>query len=584
MFENFPYTNFHDLNLDWLIQKVKEAYSPDNPPENVVMSVNGDSGDVILYKNAQVALPDISGTQWNIYRGVGDGSSIQGIQFEEGQPAKRIAGTNRFQIYDAGNPPPYPVTQVNGQTGNVVISIPVQSVNGQTGVITLYQSANIAFPNVTESTWNMYRGVGSNGKPVGIQFRENGSAQRIDDTNRYDIYDAGNPPPYPVTSVNTLTGAIAILDTTIVTESDVQKIKITFPVTSVDGQTGAVSTWGYTNDSVIKVPVDVDANTWGIKRTGPSGDIGIKFEYDSTEDVFSGYLTFKATGSNTTQTIKILTPDDIPSSSGVVSINGQTGAVTLTGEDIQFSSQDSTNIAAKITADETQLAYVKTNFATIENSSTSSHNYSEGEYLVLNGILRKVTAAISTGNTIDNSNSEQVRIGSELFKANSNMAYIEANNTASRNYAIGDYFIFNGELTQATANISSGGTIDSTNSAAVVGGLASELAATNDHLAQFSVGFIGEMIGETWVLSSVSQTKTVTEDCWVYAQIGMRNGQGLVGLVDGVSVFNYLELSGNSSAAEKSTIFPMKNGQTLTFASNGNLPSYPYIRFYKMLK
>ena len=396
MFENFPYTNFHDLNLDWLIQKVKEAYSPDNPPENVVMSVNGDSGDVILYKNAQVALPDISGTQWNIYRGVGDGSSIQGIQFEEGQPAKRIAGTNRFQIYDAGN-----------------------------------------------------------------------------------------PPPYPVTSVNTLTGAIAILDTTIVTESDVQKIKITFPVTSVDGQTGAVSTWGYTNDSVIKVPVDVDANTWGIKRTGPSGDIGIKFEYDSTEDAFSGYLTFKATGSNTTQTIKILTPDDIPSSSGVVSINGQTGAVTLTGEDIQFSSQDSTNIAAKITADETQLAYVKTNFATIENSSTSSHNYSEGEYLVLNGILRKVTAAISTGNTIDNSNSEQVRIGSELFKANSNMAYIEANNTASRNYAIGDYFILNGELTQATANISSGGTIDSTNSAAVVGGLASELAATNDHLAKF---------------------------------------------------------------------------------------------------
>lgn len=24
VFENFPYTNFHDLNLDWIISKVKE--------------------------------------------------------------------------------------------------------------------------------------------------------------------------------------------------------------------------------------------------------------------------------------------------------------------------------------------------------------------------------------------------------------------------------------------------------------------------------------------------------------------------------------------------------------------------------
>ena len=24
MFENFPYTNFHDLNMDWILQKVKE--------------------------------------------------------------------------------------------------------------------------------------------------------------------------------------------------------------------------------------------------------------------------------------------------------------------------------------------------------------------------------------------------------------------------------------------------------------------------------------------------------------------------------------------------------------------------------
>ena len=49
MFENFPYTNFHDLNLDWIIQKIMDAYSPDNPPPvGMVASVNGKTGIVVL--------------------------------------------------------------------------------------------------------------------------------------------------------------------------------------------------------------------------------------------------------------------------------------------------------------------------------------------------------------------------------------------------------------------------------------------------------------------------------------------------------------------------------------------------------
>ena len=78
-------------------------------------------------------------------------------------------------FYSADNPPPYPVTSVNGKTGAVTIDVdtsglysptnpppyPVTSVNGKTGAVT-------------------------------------------------GLYDAKNPPPYPVTSVNGKTGAVTV--------------------------------------------------------------------------------------------------------------------------------------------------------------------------------------------------------------------------------------------------------------------------------------------------------------------------------------------------------------------------------------
>ena len=427
MFEGFPYTNFHDLNLDWIIQKVKEAYSPDNPPENVVLSVNGDTGDVVLYKNAIVRLPDTEDAMWNIHR-VADGSS-EGIQFEKDQPAKRISGTNRYVIYDAGNPPPYPVQSVNGQTGNVLINIPVQSVNGETGAVVLYRNAQISFPNVEDETWNMYRGTGDNGTITGIQFKTGLKAERIDGTHRYGIYDEGNPPPYPVSSVGTLTGAVAILDTTIVTDGNTQKLKITFPVTTVDGQTGTVRTWGYSSDRNIEVPLATEGDAWGLIRDIPSGTIGIDFEYDGVGDEFAGYITFKADGSSTTQKVKILTPADIPSSSGVVSINGSTGVVVLTAADIALSSLDSTKIDTLINANTSNIANI---FADIADTWSDQTNYLQGAYVIHNGHLYKATTANNAG-TWASQNWTSITLASAI---SANTAAIATN--ASAISAVGD--------------------------------------------------------------------------------------------------------------------------------------------------
>ena len=423
-FENFPYTNFHDLNLDWIIKKLKECYSPDNPPESVVLSVNGESGNVILYTNAIVRLPDVEDSSWNIHR-LADGSS-EGIEFTKNQPAKRINGTNRYEIYDAGNPPPYPVSSVNGQTGNVVISVPVQSVNGQTGVITLYQNAQIAFPDVEAETWNMYRGTGENGVITGIQFTTGEKATRIDGTHRYDIYDEGNPPPYPVTSVGTLTGAVAILDTSIVTDGGTQKIKIAFPVTSVDGATGAVTTWGASGNGILQPPVAAEGDVWGFKREIISGDIGITFEYDDINDIPAGYIVFND-GTNPQVKLKILTPDDIPASAGVISFNGQSGVITCTGEDIAVSSTDPTKIDAALGSLSTSVTNISsdlngkldiTEVAYIENSTTASRNYSAGDFVLISGQLKKVFSAISSGGTFSSSNTMDITIGEELTAIN----------------------------------------------------------------------------------------------------------------------------------------------------------------------
>ena len=43
-----PYTNFHDINLDWVIKQIKKAFTPDNPPPYPVKSVNGLTGDVTV--------------------------------------------------------------------------------------------------------------------------------------------------------------------------------------------------------------------------------------------------------------------------------------------------------------------------------------------------------------------------------------------------------------------------------------------------------------------------------------------------------------------------------------------------------
>ena len=264
----FPYTNLHELNLDWLIEKVKECYSPDNPPDDVVLSVNGDVGDVILYKEADVQLPDIEDTSWNFFR-LADGSAV-GIKFNKGLPLERVYGSSRFAIYDAGNPPPYPVTSVNGQTGAITIQIAFGSLTGDT--------------------------------------------------------------------VSFLTSS--------------------------------------------------PAHSWSLDRETLDGSASIRL--DTTNDEISAYIEYVSSDDTVHSSVKLLTPADIPSSSGVLSVNGAAGVVVLTAEDIHRTGSNSETVEHCLSSLTTDTQNLATKIGSV--GSTSLQN----QVNTINGTLADIQEDIGT--------------------------------------------------------------------------------------------------------------------------------------------------------------------------------------------
>ncbi len=370
LFNNFPWTNLHELNLQWIVETLKKCYSPDNPPEAMVISVNGESGVVTLYPDAVIRFPDVQEVQWNIWRNT-DGVST-GIQFEKGQPAKRIDGQNRIVIYDANNPPPYPVVSVNGQTGE----------------IELYTEAYVEFPDIPDNNWGIQRKLNTgeaNETQVGIMFDDTGKAMIIKDEDSNDLYSENNPPPYPVLSV--------------------------------DGNTGTVNTWANTSNPVTKLPNSSINDDWTIARDIDSGMVGIKLAYDSNIDSLTAYVMFDD-GTNPPVPIKLLTLNDIPSSTGVLSVNNKAGVVTLYSDDITISSQNSQTIAQALADILTAIATINGDINSIETSISNMNTTMSGNINRIDGDITSINGDINTINgDINTINGEITNINSELISA-----------------------------------------------------------------------------------------------------------------------------------------------------------------------
>lgn len=332
LFENFPYTNLHELNLDWIIKEIEEL------KEGQVLSVNGQTGDVILYQENNVVLPAVTETHWSLVRST-DGTT-RGVMFGNDDKAYIIHGNTLEQIYSANNQPPYPVESVNGQTGNVNLF------SDNNGVV--------SFPALTNpDIEGIIIGRSLNNTPIYIQLNEDGTLGYTAGTNSNEIY------------------------TTKHTENNI------IPVEEAD----TIET-GTTNKE------------WGIVRAVNSGDIGLMFNLGETPEV---YIRFRDSGFNW-QNVKLLTNDDIPSSSGVVSFNGQTGVVTAKGSDLIISDNDNRTIAQGVTDLSNEDEAIKNSTAYVENTNTATQNIPSSAYVIWKNNDYKSTQAISIGDTLSGAN------------------------------------------------------------------------------------------------------------------------------------------------------------------------------------
>lgn len=126
------------------------------------------------------------GTTTTAYGDLTGKPQINGVTLVDNKTSKEL------NLYGTGNAPPYPVTSVNGKTGDVTISAGgnVDSVNGKTGAVVLNKS------------------------DVGLG--------NVDNVRQYST---SNPPPYPVQSVDGATGSVVTnaVKTTVQSLSDAQK-------------------------------------------------------------------------------------------------------------------------------------------------------------------------------------------------------------------------------------------------------------------------------------------------------------------------------------------------------------------------
>lgn len=167
--------------------------------QGTLSTTGGGTADAVEWKNVLDKPTTIAG--YGIIDAKIDGNNV-------------VLGNKTMTPYSANNQPPYPVTSVNGQTGNVVIPTGgnVDSVNGKTGVVVLSAADVGALPNTTvipDKTSQLENDSGyiTNSALTGYVKKTDiptKTSQLNNDSGYITTSEA------PVQSVNTKTGAVVL--------------------------------------------------------------------------------------------------------------------------------------------------------------------------------------------------------------------------------------------------------------------------------------------------------------------------------------------------------------------------------------
>lgn len=283
---NFPWTNLHELNLDWMLSKFKQFIgdftgttatvelipTSEQPSVEVTGGELDDDTDIIDPFTFKFKLPINSS----------GGGAVNSVNGQVGDVVINksdlgLGNVDNVLQYSALNPPPYPVTSVNGMTGDVIVQGggggDVVSVNGQTGVVVLDKD------------------------DIGLS--------NVDNVRQYS---ATNPPPYPVTSVNGDTGAVTIDKTDIGLGNVTNEAQYSannpppYPVTSVNGMTGAVTV--STSEQLYMQSVTVASSAWtaGTLTTGSGNTYSYYYEVSIANMTQNDFVDISNMGSASSYT------------------------------------------------------------------------------------------------------------------------------------------------------------------------------------------------------------------------------------------------------------------------------------------
>lgn len=175
-----------------------------------VTSVNAKTGDVILSASDVGAQPTIT---------------VNGIIMGDGAGNLSAQETVAAELVDLPTVPTKVSELTNDANYITAVQAPVQSVNGKAGAVQLNASdvgalpADTIIPTVNNATLTIKRNsidVGSftanaaNDVNIDINVPTNKSDIGLGNVDNVKQYSASNPPPYPVTSVNSKTGAVTV--------------------------------------------------------------------------------------------------------------------------------------------------------------------------------------------------------------------------------------------------------------------------------------------------------------------------------------------------------------------------------------